>query len=54
MGVSQLCLVAVPRHASGQSASAEVNGTVTDETGAIFPDVQVVLAPGLLATFHLL
>src|SRR5215471_2750911 len=42
-----LCLfilvVAIPRHANSQSASAGINGTVTDEGGAVIPGVIIVL-----------
>src|SRR5215472_12033834 len=43
-----LCLfflvVLIPRHANGQSASAAINGTITDEGGAVIPGVRIVLS----------
>jgi outer membrane receptor protein involved in Fe transport len=36
-------VVATPRHANCQAASAAVNGTVKDEGGAVIPDVWIVL-----------
>jgi hypothetical protein len=36
-------VVAIPRNANCQSASAAVNGTVKDEGGAVIPDVRIVL-----------
>ena len=36
-------VVAIPRRANCQEASAAVNGTVKDEGGAVIPDVRIVL-----------
>jgi len=38
-----ILIVAIPRHGNGQSASAAINGTVTDEGGAVIPGVRIAL-----------
>jgi len=42
-GPTLLWLIAVPHHANCQSATAAVNGTVRDQSGAVISEVQIIV-----------